>query len=72
MATTNGERRYAAWKGNPQGVPEDKAKCVEEVVNADWIMRQCNRKRGHGPNGEYCKQHAKAHAFNAEAKRYYG
>lgn len=34
--------------------PEDKTRCVEEVSG----QHQCSRKRGHGPGGEYCRQHA--------------
>jgi hypothetical protein len=45
---------------NPKGDPEDPARCIEEVLNWNkWHMIQCSRKRGYGPNGEYCKQHAK-------------
>ncbi len=38
--------------------PENKDKCVVEVFEG-WHSAQCSRKRGHGPGGEYCKQHAK-------------
>lgn len=56
----NGQRRYGAWSGCPQGRPEDPACCIEEVWPHDgWIPHQCSRKRGHGPDGLYCKQHAK-------------
>lgn len=51
-------RRYGRWAGNPKGVPENTEKCAANI----WIdMRsfQCDRKRGFGPNGLYCKQHAK-------------
>ena len=53
--------RYGTWSGNHNGSPEDKSRCVEEVWpnGGSWIPYQCSRKRGHGPNGEYCKQHAK-------------
>lgn len=55
----NGERRYGAWAGNPDGYPEDKECCVAEIANPpSWQHKQCLRKRGHGPGGEYCKQHA--------------
>jgi hypothetical protein len=55
-----GFRRYGTWGGNPQGSVEDVARCVESVSRS-WtpIQAQCARKRGHGPCGEYCKQHAK-------------
>ena len=53
------ERRYDEWAGNPKGVPEDKTRCVQEVRPPPyWHEYQCSRKRGYGPNGEYCKQHA--------------
>ncbi len=53
--------KYGSWAGNPKGNPEDKTRCVAEVWphSSGWIPYQCLRKRGFGPNGEYCKQHAK-------------
>lgn len=55
-------RRYGQWAGNPRGDPEDPARCIEEVRPATreyWMHgRQYNRKRGQGPDGLYCKQHA--------------
>lgn len=43
-----------------KGAREDPALCVDEVWRADgWGSAQCRRKRGYGPNGEYCQQHAK-------------
>ena len=27
------ERRYDEWSGNPKGIPEDKTRCIEEVVD---------------------------------------
>jgi hypothetical protein len=59
-------RRYGVWAGNPDGNPEDVTRCIEEVWNtgsAGWIPHQCSRKRGHGPDGLYCKQHAKRHEW---------
>ena len=51
-------RRYGKWAGNPQGEPEDPELCVAEVPNYPaWAPRQCSRKRGHGPEGLYCRQH---------------
>ena len=45
---------------NPKGIPEDTTRCIAEVTDfSGWHRYQCSRKRGHGPNGEYCKQHAK-------------
>jgi len=63
MAETRELRRYGQWAGSEQGQPEDVTKCIEEVWpsarRGGWISYQCNRKRGHGPDGLYCKQHAK-------------
>ena len=63
--TINGERRYGVWGGCPMGQAEDPTRCVEEVwpsMARGWIPLQCSRNRGHGPDGLYCKQHAKKHA----------
>jgi len=51
-------RRYGKWAGEPDGRPEDSQRCVAEVVE-DFIVRQCRHKRGYGPDGLFCKQHAK-------------
>ena len=61
--TINGERRYGCWNGCPNGTPEDPTRCIEEVwpTYSSWIPYQCNRRRGHGSDGLYCKQHAKKH-----------
>ena len=54
------ERRYGQWAGDPNGFPEDPVRCVAEVSDAPgWHFYQCSRKRGYGPAGLYCKQHAK-------------
>ena len=50
--------RYGQWAGNPAGKSADKARCAEEVWR-DFLSHQCSRKNGHGPEGIYCKQHAK-------------
>jgi hypothetical protein len=53
-------RVYDQWQGRPQGIPEDPTRCVYAVPDeTGWHFYQCSRKRGYGPNGEYCKQHAK-------------
>jgi hypothetical protein len=56
-----GKRRYRMWGGNPRGTPEDKTRCVVSVhdTGRSPLSHQCERKRGHGPDGEYCAQHAK-------------
>ena len=56
-------RRYGRY-----GNPEDPKRCVVEVAERPhYIQRsQCSRKRGHGKDGLYCKQHAKQHAKEEE------
>ena len=52
------KEKYGDWAGNPRGRAPDFARCCEEVHTADgWRTHQCSRKRGHGPDGAYCKQH---------------
>ena len=52
MKMTKGVR----WYGRNHGRKEDVAKCIHEVWHG-WTQNQCNRNRGHGPDGLYCKQH---------------
>lgn len=53
-------RRYGESAMNPRGFKENPTKCVEEVwERSGWHSYQCRRLRGHGPDGLYCKQHAK-------------
>ena len=52
-------RIYGQWAGNPKGVPEDETRCIESIWGMWDMGRQCLRKRGHGPEGLYCKQHGK-------------
>lgn len=53
-------RRYDQRASSPKGIPEDPTKCIEEVSDdTGWHSFQCKRKRGYGPNGEFCWQHAK-------------
>ncbi|KKN04963.1 hypothetical protein LCGC14_1091970 [marine sediment metagenome] len=40
-------------------VEEDPVCCVAEISEGNVYAHQCSRKRGHGPDGLYCKQHAK-------------
>lgn len=55
-----GRRVYGDWAGNPDGHLEDLTRCIAEVrPPVGWGSGQCTRLRGHGPNGEYCKQHGK-------------
>jgi len=53
--------RYGQWAGNSRGNAPDYTRCAEEVWNCaqGMISSQCSRKRGHGPDGAYCKQHAR-------------
>jgi len=57
------ERRYVVWPGYSTGIHENKTRCVASVAptypTVVPIKFQCSRKRGHGPGGEYCRQHAK-------------
>ena len=57
----DGLRRYNKWAGNPNGTPEDTTCCITSVTPNERggfaHSHQCNRKRGHGPEGLYCKQH---------------
>ncbi len=59
------ERRYTTWAGNPQGNNEDPKHCIEALWGGMWDLgRQCQRNRGYGEGGAYCKQHAKNHPVN--------
>ncbi len=43
-----------------QDFPENTNDCVANVHNDYGVdFHQCCRRRGHGPDGLYCKQHAK-------------
>lgn len=62
-------RFYGQWSGRPRGIPEDPNLCIEAVREKDgfkMVSYQCCRKRGHGPDGLYCKQHAKKHEENPQ------
>lgn len=54
-------RRYGRYKN-----PEDPALCVVEVSVPPYHIHayQCTRKRGHGEQGLFCKQHAKRNLLN--------
>ena len=55
------ERRFGKDAGGKEVVV--KQLCIEEVWPRDrWsVPYQCTRRRGHGKDGLYCKQHAKLH-----------
>lgn len=57
----DGKRRYRCWAGSPNGSLEDPRNCICEVPDGgrSCLFRQCQRRRGHGLDGLYCKQHAK-------------
>ena len=60
MTDKKTKRIYGAWAGNEKGQSEDVTRCIKEVwPTSGWIPYQCQRKRGYGKNGLYCKQHAK-------------
>lgn len=54
-------KRYGSWAGDPKGNPENPERCIKEVWprSGSWTPYQCTRPRGHGPDGLYCRQHAK-------------
>lgn len=57
--------RYGVWGGCPKGVPKDTNRCAWEIWNGFAPGgKQCSRKRGHGPEQNYCKQHARIHFGN--------
>lgn len=66
------ERIYGRWAGNERGVREDTTKCIKSIFHdGSYISSQCSRKRGHGPNGLYCKQHGKSQEkINELIKKY--
>lgn len=55
-------RTYGKWAGEPKGIAENLGRCRYEVFPAAGAAYQCLRKRGHGLNGWFCKQHAKIHS----------
>ena len=50
--------KYNKWAGNPNGNRYREGECAYEVWS-NVSSYQCSRKNGYGPNGLYCKQHAK-------------
>jgi len=53
--------RYGTWAGNPNGKKYKDDYCSWEVwpQSGSFVPSQCSRKNGYGPDGLYCKQHAK-------------
>ena len=59
------KRIYDKSTINPKGTPENPLLCIDEVMDGTgWHLYQCSRKRGHGIDGLYCKQHARKHERN--------
>ena len=56
-------RRYGQWAGDESGTVEDPLRCVASVPNPaiarGFVQKQCPRQRGFGPDGLYCKRHAR-------------
>lgn len=51
---------YGSWAGNPNGHKYHFGKCAYSYYQQrSYISRQCGCNNGHGPNGLYCKRHAK-------------
>jgi hypothetical protein len=75
MIMIDGVRIYGTWGGNPKGTREDVTRCIESVLGNERgaIAHQCDRKRGHGEGGLYCKQHdpKAAQARREESSRKY-
>ncbi len=66
----SGKRRYGKWAGCPAGHAEYAECCAMEISSFHgWYGQQCSRKRGHGPNDEFCRQHAAKAAAIAEADK---
>lgn len=57
-------KAYGKWAGSPEGQKPDYSRCCQEVWSRERWSRhyQCQKKRGHGPDGAYCKQHDPAAA----------
>lgn len=46
----------------------DPARCIRYVSETGWHFYQCSRKRGHGPEGLFCKQHGKQETRRQEER----
>lgn len=58
--TSYHREKYGNWAGLPNGRRPDPERCAESVYPAQsWVSAQCSRKCGYGPEGAFCKQHAK-------------
>lgn len=65
------KEKYGDWAGNPNGRKPDPERCAQEVWPNERgaIPSQCARKRGHGPEGAFCKQHDPAVKAERERKQ---
>jgi hypothetical protein len=50
--------RYGCYAGNPCGTKHQKGRCAYEI-RKNWSEYQCYNKAVAGPEGLYCKMHAK-------------
>lgn len=59
---TDYKESYGKWSGRPEGNKPNYDNCCAEIPRAKgaYIMKQCERRKGYGPNGNYCKQHGTA------------
>jgi hypothetical protein len=69
-----GKRVYNKWAGNPTGCAENTEHCIAEIFpEHNFQSYQCQRKRGYGDKGLYCKQHAKRYLTDGDSPpRNYG
>ena len=52
------EKDGVRWYGRDHNHRENEANCIEEIWgDKGWTQHQCSRRRGHGSDGLYCKQH---------------
>lgn len=64
--------KYGAWAGKPEGTPEDKTRCQEQVHESGRAASfyQCSRRRSVVWDGHhYCKQHDPVAVKAREDKR---
>jgi len=47
------------WYGVRSGARENPTWCIVQVDSRTYGLGQCTRRRGHGPDGLYCKRHAR-------------
>ena len=53
------KRVYEKDYFNPAGIPEDETRCIVPILQeSGFSPMQCSRKRGHGIDDLYCKQHS--------------